>query len=58
MGMIPERLQSPTVGLTPTMPLIDEGHMIDPPVSVPIVKAARLAEAEPVNDNGTLYGIN
>ena len=27
------------------MPLIDEGHMIEPPVSVPMVRAARLAEA-------------
>ena len=45
IGMMPERLQSPTVGLIPTMPLIEEGHMIEPPVSVPIVSAARLAAA-------------
>ena len=45
MGIIPERLQSPTVGLKPTTPLIDDGHMIDPPVSVPMVRVARLAEA-------------
>jgi hypothetical protein len=43
--MIPERLQRPTVGLMPTMPLIEDGHMMEPPVSVPIVSAARLAEA-------------
>ncbi len=43
--MIPERLHRPTVGLMPTMPLVDEGHMIDPPVSVPMVSAERLAEA-------------
>ena len=45
MGMMPERLQSPTVGLMPTMPLLDEGHMMEPPVSVPTVSAHRLAEA-------------
>ena len=44
MGMIPDRLHSPTVGLIPTMPLTEDGHMIDPPVSVPIVSADRLAE--------------
>ena len=43
--MMPERRHSPTVGLIPTMPLLEEGHMIEPPVSVPMVKAARLAEA-------------
>ena len=43
--MIPERLHRPTVGLIPTMPLVDEGHMIDPPVSVPMVSADRLADA-------------
>ena len=43
--MMPERLHRPTVGLMPTTPLLDDGHMIEPPVSVPIVKAARLADA-------------
>ena len=43
--MMPERLQRPTVGLMPTMPLMDEGHMMEPPVSVPMVSAARFAEA-------------
>ena len=43
--MMPERLQSPTVGLMPTMPLLDEGHMMEPPVSVPTVSAHRFAEA-------------
>ena len=43
--MIPVRLHSPTVGLMPTMPFIDDGHMMDPLVSVPIVMAARLADA-------------
>ena len=45
MGDDPERLHSPTVGLIPTMPLVDEGHMIDPPVSVPTVSADRFAAA-------------
>jgi hypothetical protein len=29
----------------PTTPLIDDGHMIEPPVSVPMVSTARFAEA-------------
>ena len=45
MGMIPERLQSPTVGLIPTTPHADDGHMIEPPVSVPMVRAASEAAA-------------
>ncbi len=45
IGMMPARLHSPTVGLMPTTPLIDDGHMIEPPVSVPMVSAARFAEA-------------
>ena len=44
MGMIPERLQSPTVGFTPTRPLIDEGQTMEPSVSVPMARAAKLAE--------------
>ena len=43
IGMMPARLHRPTVGLTPTTPLMDAGHMIEPPVSVPMVSAARLA---------------
>ena len=45
IGMMPARLHRPTVGLIPTTPLIDAGHMIEPPVSVPMVSATRLAEA-------------
>src|SRR5690349_22111888 len=49
MGMMPERLTRPTVGLIPTRPFADDGHTIDPSVSVPIPTAARLAEiAAPV----------
>ena len=43
--MTPARLHSPTVGLMPTMPLLDEGHMMEPPVSVPTVSAQRFADA-------------
>src|ERR1700678_3757497 len=44
MGIIPLRLTSPTVGLIPTSPFADEGHTIDPSVSVPIPTAPRFAE--------------
>ena len=43
IGMIPRRLTSPTVGLSPTSPQIDDGQRIDPSVSVPTPTAARLA---------------
>src|SRR5258706_10781082 len=45
IGMIPERLHSPTVGLIPTMPLMEAGHATDPLVSVPIATAHRFAAA-------------
>ena len=45
MGMTPDRLQRPTVGLIPTIPLLEDGHMMEPPVSVPTVSAQRFAEA-------------
>src|SRR5262249_41899782 len=44
IGMIPVRLTKPTVGLMPTIPLADEGHTIEPSVSVPIAATQRLAE--------------
>ena len=44
IGMIPDRLISPTVGFTPTMPLTLEGQAIEPLVSVPTAAAQRLAE--------------
>src|SRR5919112_5569196 len=43
MGMMPARLTSPTVGLSPTSALAPDGHTIDPSVSVPIPTAARFA---------------
>src|ERR1051325_11403272 len=39
MGTIPARLTSPTVGLIPTSPQIEEGEVIDPSFSVPIAAA-------------------
>ena len=45
IGMMPERLISPTVGLIPTTPFMDDGHTIEPSVSVPIATAQRLADA-------------
>src|SRR5580704_19095248 len=44
MGMMPVRLTKPTVGLIPTRPLLDDGHTIDPFVSVPMAATHRLAE--------------
>src|SRR6202041_880427 len=44
IGMIPVRLTSPTVGLIPTKPFADEGHTIEPSVSVPIPTPPRFAE--------------
>src|SRR5437870_2814874 len=44
MGMTPWQLVRPTVGLMPTMPLADEGLMIEPSVSVPRAAAHRLAD--------------
>jgi hypothetical protein len=44
MGMIPARLTRPTVGLIPTIPQLVDGQTIDPSVSVPTARGARLAE--------------
>jgi hypothetical protein len=44
IGIIPDRLTSPTVGFTPTMPQTDEGETIDPFVSVPTAATHRLAD--------------
>ena len=44
MGMIPERLTRPTVGLMPTIPQTEEGDRIEPSVSVPTATVQRLAE--------------
>ena len=38
IGTMWVRLTSPTVGFSPTIPLIDAGQVIDPSVSVPMAK--------------------
>src|SRR5258706_15439434 len=43
IGTMPSRLIRPTVGLIPTRPLIEDGEVIEPSVSVPTATAARLA---------------
>src|SRR5437868_8538275 len=45
--MMPLLLRSPSVGLMPTIPLADDGHTIEPSVSVPIAAAQRLAATAP-----------
>ena len=44
MGIIPERLMRPRVGLIPTIPLMDEGQTMEPLVSVPTAKVVKFAE--------------
>ena len=43
IGTTPARDTRPTVGLNPTRPFTDEGHEIEPSVSVPMAAAAKLA---------------
>ncbi len=53
IGMTPERLMRPTVGLTVTRPFCVAGDRSDPEVSVPIAAAhnpAATATAEPELD--------
>jgi hypothetical protein len=45
IGMTPQRLISPTVGLIPTQQQADAGETIDPSVSVPTAAAQQLAAA-------------
>src|SRR5580704_3788192 len=54
MGTMRERLTSPTVGLSPTIPLIAAGQVMEPSVSVPMAAltspaatAAAMPEEEP-----------
>src|SRR5262245_22978993 len=63
MGMIPDRLTSPTVGLMPTSADTDDGQTIEPSVSVPTPMAARFAaiaapvpELEPQALRSSAYG--
>jgi hypothetical protein len=41
--MMPAWLTMPTEGLMPTMPFIDDGHWMEPAVSVPTARSVRLA---------------
>ena len=43
IGIMPERLNKPTVGFMPTKLHTDAGHVIEPSVSVPMATAQRLA---------------
>ena len=43
IGMIPDLLNKPTVGLMPTKLFTDAGQVIEPSVSVPIATAHKLA---------------
>ena len=63
MGMMPERLTRPTVGLIPQRPLMDEGLVTDPSVSLPMAAAQRLLaaaapdpELEPEGLRSSAYG--
>src|SRR5712675_2668481 len=44
MGMIPDRLTRPSVGLMPTIPFADDGHTIDPSVSAPTATTQKFAD--------------
>jgi len=44
IGIIPDRLTSPTVGLMPTMPQKEAGAITEPSVSVPTATAHKLAD--------------
>src|SRR5204863_9787679 len=65
MGMIPDRLTSPTVGLMPTSDVALDGQTIDPSVSVPTPIAARFAamaaavpELDPHGLRSSAYGLS
>jgi len=58
IGITPARLTSPTVGLNPTTPLTDAGHVIEPSVSVPSAADASpdaTAAADPELEPHGLY---
>ncbi len=64
IGMMPSRLTSPTVGLSPTMPLTAAGQTMLPSVSVPMATTAKLAatatalpELEPQGLRFSAYGL-
>src|SRR5262245_19245897 len=64
IGMMPVRETRPTVGLKPTSAQLLDGDTIEPSVSVPIVRAQRLAaaavpepELEPEGSRSRAYGL-
>src|SRR3954447_6977215 len=64
IGIIPDRLTSPTVGFNPTSPQLFDGETIDPSVSVPTPTAHRLAataapvpELDPEALRSSAYGL-
>src|SRR2546429_9974078 len=64
IGMTPDRLTRPSVGLIPTMPQHVDGETIEPSVSVPIATAQRLAatatpepELDPDGGRSRAYGL-
>src|SRR5580698_8613326 len=64
MGTMPRPLSNPSVGLIPTIPLIDEGQTIEPSVSVPTAAAHRFAataapdpELDPQGLRSSAYGL-
>src|SRR5437763_4991368 len=64
IGITPDRLTRPSVGLMPTSEFAPDGHTIDPSVSLPMVTVARLAAApapEPLLDphglRSSTYGL-
>src|SRR5258706_12150568 len=63
IGIIPLRLNNPTVGLMPTIPQKEDGAITDPSVSVPIATAQKLAataaaepELEPQGLRSNMHG--
>src|SRR5947209_19433179 len=64
MGITPERLVRPRVGLMPTTAFEEAGQRIEPSVSVPRAAAARFAatatadpELEPQGERSSTYGL-
>ena len=58
IGIIPDLLTKPVVGFMPTIPFIDDGHEIDPFVSVPIAISTipiETATADPELEPQGLY---
>ena len=60
IGIIPDLLTRPTVGLNPTIPFTEDGQDIDPLVSVPMAMSTTpiaTATADPELDPHGLYSV-